>query len=130
MTIAQAQQIAADIAEKSPIFQCFECAIEIAKKIRKTVHATFERLRTLDNTDVICLRTEDLAISVNRIHLGIRIGDIVFDNIHHAGVPAIEWPRRFMSPVGDPLVHEARPIAEFFGRIFLVKEFRQWASAY
>jgi hypothetical protein len=128
MTIEQAQRVATEIAKKFGLFECDRCAKAIAKKLGKNFTATFERLRTADNSDAIGLAARGILISANRIHLGIRIGDLVFDNIHHAGVPAADWTKRFVTATDAPLEHQSRPISEFFGKIFLAEKFRRWLS--
>jgi hypothetical protein len=67
-----------------------------------------------------------MQISTNGVHLGIRIGDRVIDNLHHRGLPAGEWADRFVTATEIRLERQSKPIAEFFGKIFLVKRFHQW----
>jgi hypothetical protein len=126
LPIREAEQAANDVARQFGSFQCDACAKEIARKLGKGLDASFERLRTADNSDVIGLAREGIQVSANRSHVGVRIGDKVFDNLHHDGVPAVEWPERFITATDAPLVQQSRPIREFFGKIFLVQEFNQW----
>lgn len=65
-------------------------------------------------------------ISQNKVHLGVRIGDKIIDNIHHDGVPAAEWAERFHSATDAPLKQQSRAIGDFFGKTFLTKQFYQW----
>jgi hypothetical protein len=128
LTLEGAQELAAFIASKHGLFDCDKCAKAIAKKLGKEFGASFERLRTADNSDPIALAREGLLISINRVHLGIRIGDLIFDNIHHGGVPATEWPHRFVAITGAHLERQSRQTSDFFGKIFLAEKFRRWLS--
>ena len=125
----RAQQVAAAVAAKYDLLECDECAKEIAQKLGKTFNASFERLRTSDGSDGIGLEAEGLLISKTGVHLGIRVGDMVFDNLHHNGVPAVEWPGRFVALSLASLDHQARSISDFFGKIFLTEKFRRWFVA-
>jgi papain fold toxin 2 of polymorphic toxin system len=121
-----AQREAAAIAKKYGFFDCDACVKEIARRVRRRIETAFERLRTADNSDIIGLATEDVQVSANRVHVGIRIGELVFDNHHPAGVPADQWETQFITATGAPLLHDARPTREFFGKVFLAKRFNQW----
>jgi hypothetical protein len=126
MTIQEAQQAAQVVASKFGVFECDQCAIAIARKLGRGFPATFERRRTSDHSDVIGLMAESVQISRNRTHAGVRIGDKVYDNLHHEGVPASEWAGRFVAATETPLVQESREISDFFGKVFLVKRFLKW----
>jgi hypothetical protein len=39
-------------------------------------------------------------ITQNGRHLGVRVGDIVFDNLHPGGLSYEEWLRDFDAPAG------------------------------
>ena len=60
------------------------------------------------------------------VHLGVRIGDKIYDNLHHQGVPANEWAGGFLAGTDAPLLQESKPIGEFFGKVFFVKRFYRW----
>jgi hypothetical protein len=130
LTLERAQELASLIAAKHGLFDCDTCAKAIAKKLGKDFGASFERLRTADNTDPIGLATKGILISTNRVHVGVRVGDLIFDNIHHEGVPAIEWPHKFVTATGAPLKHQSMPTSQFFGKIFLAEKFSRWFSSY
>ena len=101
----------------------------IAKKLDRDINARFERLRSTDKSDVIVLEAEELMVSKSGVHLGIRIGDLIFDNIHHEGVPAAEWSNRFSSVTGASLDRQSRSVRDFFGKIFLAQKFGHWFVA-
>ncbi len=126
MTVEQAQQAASSIARRFGLFECDRCAKEIAKTLGKGFDAWFERLRTIDHSDVIGLADEGTQISTNGTHLGVRIGDKIVDNLLPEGVPAREWAGRFITATEAPLAQESKPISEFFGKIFLLKKFYRW----
>jgi hypothetical protein len=125
-TVEEAQQAASEIAKGYGNFQCDACAREIASGLGKNSDATFERLRTSDRSDVIGLAQEGIQISTNGVHVGVRIGEKIFDNHYHEGVTAAQWMGRFLTATDAPLVRQSRPIQEFFGKIFLVKQFNRW----
>ena len=125
-TIEEAQRTAGEIAKKFGLFQCDRCATDIARLLGKSTLASFERLRTADQSDVIGLQREGIQISTNGTHVGVRLGDRIIDNLHPEGVPADDWIERFITATDAPLVQQSRPVSEFFGKGFLAKRFQQW----
>jgi papain fold toxin 2 of polymorphic toxin system len=126
MTIERAQRLAAGIAAKYDVFDCDKCAKAIARRLGKDFQASFERLSIVGEGDIIGLAATDMQISKNGVHGGIRIGDIIVDNIHPEGIPADEWADLFIAEYDAPLAHESRSIREFFGMIFLAERFNRW----
>jgi hypothetical protein len=84
------------------------------------------RIRPADDSEVIGLAATKAPISLNRSHVRVRVGGVVFDNLHPEGVPAAEWPARFLTQTGAPLVLEQRPAAFFYGAVFRHQRFRDW----
>ena len=84
------------------------------------------RIRPGDGSSVIGLSKTKSLISNNRSHVGVQVGDRVFDNLHPEGVPTEEWPGRFITLTGFPLVKEGRPAGDFFGARFRRQQFRDW----
>jgi hypothetical protein len=125
-TIEAAQRRATEIARDYGNFECDRCAIAIAAGLDRAVAATFERLATADQSDVIALADKDQQISLSGVHVGIRIGDRVFDNLHHDGVAAVAWAERFITATGAPLVQQASPVSAFYDTIFARKRFSRW----
>ncbi len=121
-----AQQAASGVARLFGLFECDRCATEIAKRLGERFPASFERLRTSDKSDVIGLIAEGVQISRNQTHVGVRVGNRIFDNLHHEGVDAAEWADRFMTLTEAPLDRDSRPVADFFGKRFLTKTFLRW----
>jgi hypothetical protein len=85
-SVEKAQQLASSIAARFDVFECDRCAVEIAKALGKMFPAYFERLRTSDKSHSIGLAEEGIQISANGLHLGIRIADRIFDNLHQTGI--------------------------------------------
>jgi hypothetical protein len=77
---------------------------------------------------VIGLIQEGIQISTNGIHLGVRIGDKILDNVHPEGVPAGDWAAKFVSATDAPLVQQSKPVDEFIGKRFLAKRFHLWLT--
>jgi hypothetical protein len=126
LTQEKAQQAASKIASRFGVFECDRCAREIAKRLGRRSDAIFQRLSTADRSDIIGLADEDKQISASGFHVGVRIGDKVFDNLHHTGVSAHEWADRFVTSTGADLLIESRPIIVFFAKRFLTKKFNRW----
>ena len=126
LTAEAAHQLASAIAAEYGSFECDRCAKAIAKRLGWRFNAQFERLRTADNSDVIGHLKRGIQVSANRVHVGIRIGERVFDNVNHEGVLADEWSKAFVTATDAPLIRESRPISEFFAKVFLVKKFERW----
>jgi hypothetical protein len=126
MTIERARRLATTIASKFDVFDCDKCAKAIARRLGKDFQARFERLSIVGEGDIIGLAATDMQISKNGVHVGVRIGDIIVDNIHPDGVPADKWPDQFIAEYDAPLEHESRSTREFFGMIFLAERFNRW----
>src|SRR5262249_55031062 len=99
-TIEQAQVVAAEIAAGFKNLECAECVAAVAKELGCGVEASFERLRTTDGSDLILLVETGIPISTNKVHIGIRIGDVIIDNIHPGGVQASVWISRYAALTG------------------------------
>jgi hypothetical protein len=127
LSVQEAQAAALRIAQRFGLFECDQCAIAIAKALGKSFPLTFERLRTADDSDIIGLLEEGIQVSRNRFHVGVRVGDKIFDNHHHDGVAASKWAQRFTTVTDAPLVQESRPVSAFFGKVFLTRKFNRWA---
>jgi len=118
--------LAREIASRYDVFECDKCAKAIAQKLGRDFPASFERLRTSDEGEIIGLVATGIQISKNRVHVGIRIGGLIFDNLHHDRVIVEEWRDCFVSENEAPLNWETRSINEFFGKIFLAEKFNGW----
>jgi hypothetical protein len=127
-SLAAAQQVASGIARRYTTFECAECAREIVRALGPTADAEVIKLLTSDRSAAIGLATRDVQISQTGHHVGVRVGDLVFDNLHPGGVPAAAWAGGFLVGTGAPLDRHARAGATFFGRRFLRKQFDQFAS--
>ncbi len=128
MTVEEGQEAARKIAGRFHNLQCDLCVREIAKKLGKDFPATFEKIYPEDESEGIILVEKNLLISEGRFHLGICLGNLVFDNHHGQGVQQAEWMKKYQALNETPLVKERKSLTEFFGRYFLTRRFRQWSS--
>ena len=120
------RRVASRIAGRYGLFECEACAADIVKALGRASEARVVRIRPGDGTEVIGLARTKTPITYNRSHVGVRVGGLVFDNLAPEGVPAAEWPGRFITQTGVPLVREERPIGDFFGAKFRRRRFRDW----
>ena len=126
MTVEAAQQAAAEVAKGFGNFECDRCARKIAEKLEKGFNAAFVRLVTSDDSDAIGLVKEGIQISANRVHVGVKIGDKIFDNLHGEGVEAAKWQESFVAATEAPLLQQSRSIKDFWGKTFQPKKFYRW----
>ena len=120
------RRVASRIATKYGLYECDACAADIIKKLGRGASAWALRIRPVDGSLFIGLARTESLVSNNRSHIGVQVDDWVFDNLHPEGVPAVEWPGRFITRSGALLVVERRPIADFFGAKFRRERFRDW----
>ena len=94
-----AETIAAAAARGFPVLKCQECAENIRKAlIAAGFHGQLIELRCpADYPFIVCMSYHGGrdSITENGRHLGIRVGDIVFDNLHPDGTPYDAWMRDF-----------------------------------
>ena len=102
-TSARDRRVASRVAAKFGPFRCDDCAAEIIKALGRESGARVARIRTDGTTEIIDLVKTRLPISYNSFHVGVLVGDRIFDNLHAEGVPAEEWPRRFFTQNGTLL---------------------------
>jgi Papain fold toxin 2 len=129
VTLAEAQETASAIARDFANFECTDCSKKIAQALGPRQDSTVVKLRVSDGSSVIGLRAQDRQISQTGHHVGVRVGDIVFDNLHPNGLAADEWLRAFVSGTGATLSQYERSLAKFFGERFRSKEFDRFASS-
>lgn len=127
--VAAAQRAASRIARRWTTFECVNCAREIVRALGPTADVEVIKLLTSDRSGVIGLTAADVQVSQTGHHVGVRVGGLVFDNLHPDGVPDGAWPGAFLTATGAPLEQHARAVATFFGRRFLRKSFDQFASS-
>lgn len=99
-----ALQVAAHAAQGFERLQCVECAASIRNAlIAGQHHGTIIELRGSEAGDFIVCRSYDearTAICQNGRHIGVRVGDLAFDNLHPQGLPYEEWLLDFDAPGG------------------------------
>jgi hypothetical protein len=108
MESSDALTVARNAAQGFQVFQCRECA----EKVREALLAAGHRgqqieIRGLGGRDFMIFVSYDggqSTITQNGRHVGIRIGDIVVDNLHPNGMPFDEWIKGF-DAIGGVVVH-------------------------
>jgi hypothetical protein len=117
-TIAEAQELAGEIASVFTNYECTECGKEILKALGPEIDASVLKLRVtaVAGGPVYKLPGWD-HVSETGQHIGVRIGGVMYDNHHHGGVEKEKWVRLFVDERGQPLNVTVRPISTFFGRI-------------
>jgi hypothetical protein len=90
------------------VFQCQECAANIKQALVAAGHQGQQvEIRGAGGRDfMICLSYDGgrTTITQNGRHTGIRIGDIVVDNLHPDGMPFDQWIKDF-DAIGGVAVH-------------------------
>jgi hypothetical protein len=109
-----AHSIAAAAACGFPVFECHACAENIRKAlIAAGVHGQLVELRTRREKYkfIICLSYQDGQTTITETgrHVGIRVGDVVFDNLHPDGMRYDNWVHDFDAWPGV----EVSVVAEF-----------------
>jgi len=94
-----AHAIAAQAAQGYPVLQCQECAENIRDAlVAAGFRGQFVELRSPGiRPYIICLSHNDgqSTITLNNRHVGVRVGNLVFDNLHPTGVPYDDWVQDF-----------------------------------
>lgn len=95
-----AHSIAASAARGFPVFECRACAANIRKAlIAAELHGQLVELRTRRERYkfIICFSYQNGQTTVTETgrHVGARVGDNVFDNLHPDGMPYDEWVQDF-----------------------------------
>lgn len=95
-------QVAAAAAQGFKLFQCEECAKSIRNALVAGGHSgRVIELRVAEAPDkvdfMICLSYDkgQSSITQNGRHLGVQVGDMMFDNLHPQGMPRDDWIRDF-----------------------------------
>jgi len=96
--------VAAQAAKGFAVLQCQECAENIKKALQDTGHqGQLIRIRGVADRDfMICFSYDGgkTTITQNGRHVGVGVGDFVFDNLHPTGFPFDDWLKDFDAPGG------------------------------
>jgi hypothetical protein len=99
-----AHEIAAKAAQGYPVLQCQECAEHIRNAlVAAGFHGQVVELKGREGYEhMVCMSYHEGrdSITENGRHLGVRVGDMVFDNLHPAGMPYDAWVQDFEAPEG------------------------------
>jgi hypothetical protein len=96
--------VAAAAAPGFKLFKCEECANSVQAALVAAGHHG-ERIELRAGKKyryMVCLSYDggQATITLNGRHLGIRVDDAVFDNLHPSGMAYNEWLKDFDSPIG------------------------------
>ena len=103
--VSKIEDIATPITAKFGNFKCYECAEELVSAFKNSgIKGT--KIEIIGDTakwgNIISDTLKGKVISTNGKHVGVRVGDIVYDNIHKNGIPYKDWRQDFHSPA--PLI--------------------------
>jgi len=100
--------VAANAAQGFQVYQCQQCAEAIKQALVAAGYRgqRVEIVGTGRRDFMICLSYDggQATITQNGRHMGIRIGDIVVDNLHPDGMPFDQWIKDF-DALGGVIVH-------------------------
>lgn len=107
----ETQQTAANAARGFGSLQCEEAANAIQAALSRSGHSgqVVELRGGGERGYIVCksLPGNGPAISQNGRHLGVRVGDLVFDNLHPDGMPYEQWIRDF-DAIGGVKLHSTK----------------------
>lgn len=99
-----AVEIATAAAQGFALLQCEDCANKVQQALT-AAGLSGERIELRSGGEkefMACLSYDGgrTSITLNGRHLGIRVGGLVFDNLHPNGVGYDEWLKDFDAPLG------------------------------
>ena len=108
MQAGDALTVATNAAPGFEVFQCQECAEQVQQALLAAGHRGQRiEIRGAGGRDfMICVSYDggQATITQNGRHVGIRVGDIVVDNLHPQGMPFDQWIKDF-DAIGGVVVH-------------------------
>lgn len=108
MESSDALIVAKNATQGFQVFQCEQCAEKIRQTLLTTGHGGQQmEIRGAGDRDfMICVSYDggQTTITQNGRHIGIRVGDIVVDNLHPNGMPFEQWIKDF-DAIGGVIVH-------------------------
>ena len=106
--MSDALAVAASAARGFKLLQCQECAANVRNALVAAGHrGRWVEIRAAGSRDyIVCLSYDggQATITQNGRHVGVRVGDIVFDNLHPDGMPFEQWLKDF-DAIGGVVVH-------------------------
>ncbi|HEV3142306.1 MAG TPA: papain fold toxin domain-containing protein [Gemmataceae bacterium] len=110
MARRSALKIAAKAAHGFGVFRCKECANQIEKALRaKGFHGRRVEIRGAAGREyMVCFSYKGglAAITKTGWHMGIRVQDMMFDNLHPDGMPYEQWLKDFDAPGGIEILSD------------------------
>ena len=105
---SDALAVASNAAQGFEVFQCLECARSIKNSLVAAGHqGQLIEIRGAGGRDfMICLSYDagQSTITQNGRHIGVRIDDMVFDNLHAEGMRFEQWIKDF-DAIGGVVIH-------------------------
>ena len=91
------RSIVKDITRKYGKLQCRECSKEIVETLKnRGIKGEVIEIRGKGgNPFIISKKLGNQAISENGTHVGVKVGNTVYDNIHQDGIPYNQWIKDF-----------------------------------
>lgn len=119
--------IATNICQKYTNFECVACVRELSIKLNGSVLKIDIRPSNSHARAFIVHKNlfPDSSISDTGLHYGFLLNDLVFDNLHHQGIPQKTWESNFLyrSPVhGGECVVTSNDITIISTQRFLAHE--------
>jgi Papain fold toxin 2 len=99
-----ALELATEASRGFEVLKCFECAANIKKALLGAGHkGQWVEIRGASpRPNMVCLSFDGgrATITQNGRHVGIRVGDMMFDNLHPDGLTFDEWLDDFAAIFG------------------------------
>ena len=99
MPATEPQTVASKAARGFDVYQCQECAQNIKASLQAAGYGgRLVEIRGKAGRDfMVCLSYDEgrSTITQNGRHVGVRVGDLMFDNLHPNGIPADQWLKDF-----------------------------------
>src|SRR5688572_24440532 len=99
VSMEEAIRVARAAARGFKLYKCFECADSIRNEMTRLGQpGEVIVLRAAGHVDLMACLSYDggrTSITQTGVHCGVRIGDLVFDNLHPDGLPYQDWLNDF-----------------------------------
>ena len=107
MASETAHDVARRAAQGFAVLQCVECANKVKAALLAAGHRGqwIELVGAGSRDFIVCLSFDGGKTSITETgrHVGIRVGELMFDNLHPDGMPLADWLRDFDADGGIKL---------------------------
>ncbi len=87
---------AQSVTSKYNDFECTQCAAALIKALKKKgIEGKLIRIEARDRVPFIYSFKVNTGITETGFHVGVQVGDLVFDNIHKSGIHYAQWVKDF-----------------------------------